>query len=238
MKKAAPPDQDKAAPDWERIEVDYRANVLSVREVGRLHSVSHTAIGNRAKDEGWTRDLGAKIKAKANAEVAKRQVATQVASLGRVSEKQVIEANAEAIVQVRLSHRHDIRRGRAVVSSLLSELEMSCGPETAAMLAEFGQLMRSEDKNGQDRRNDLYEKLMSMGGRVKAMKDLGDSMRVLVALEREAYGLEDAPGEAEQGNARIASMTDAERAVRLSRLISSNPDALAALMALKNKAAA
>ena len=40
-----------AAPkiDWERVEADYRAGLLSVREIAAAHSVSHTAIGNRSK---------------------------------------------------------------------------------------------------------------------------------------------------------------------------------------------
>jgi hypothetical protein len=46
----------KAAPDWERIEADYRAGLLSVREIAAAHGVSHTAIQKRAK----SRKLGAR----------------------------------------------------------------------------------------------------------------------------------------------------------------------------------
>lgn len=56
----------KAAPDWERIEADYRAGLLSVREIAASNGVSHVAIGKRAKRDGWERDLQAKIKAKAD----------------------------------------------------------------------------------------------------------------------------------------------------------------------------
>lgn len=42
--------------------------------------ISHTAIQKRAKAEGWERDLGAKIKAKAESPVAKREVAKSVAT--------------------------------------------------------------------------------------------------------------------------------------------------------------
>jgi len=235
--KKPSPASDKPGIDWERIEADYRAGVLSVREVGRLNGVSHTAINKRAADAGWTRDLQPKILAKANAEVSRRMVSTQVSSLGRVSERQVIEANADAIVSVRLSHRHDIRRCRNVLSNLLDELELSCGPENAELLADFANIMRSEDEKGQDKRNDLYCKLLSMSGRAKVMKDLGDSMRVLVTLEREAFSMDDPKAMAEQGaTGGAATMTDAERAVRLTRLLNANPDALASLLAMKAKA--
>ncbi|HEY4292069.1 GIY-YIG nuclease family protein [Luteibacter sp.] len=49
--------QDKKAPDWERIEADYRAGLLSVREIAAAQGVSHVAIGKRAKRDGWERSL-------------------------------------------------------------------------------------------------------------------------------------------------------------------------------------
>jgi hypothetical protein len=41
--------------DWEGVEKDYRAGVMSVRDIGRWYSVSHTAINKKAKAEKWTR---------------------------------------------------------------------------------------------------------------------------------------------------------------------------------------
>lgn len=54
--------QDKAkakdAPAWERIELDYRAGVMSLREIAASHpGTNHVAIARKAKSEGWTRDL-------------------------------------------------------------------------------------------------------------------------------------------------------------------------------------
>lgn len=49
----------RAAPDWERIEADYRAGLLSVREIAAANGVSHVAIGKRVKRDGWERDLNA-----------------------------------------------------------------------------------------------------------------------------------------------------------------------------------
>ncbi|MGX9080421.1 hypothetical protein ACWTQY_31690, partial [Klebsiella pneumoniae] len=45
------------APDWERIELDYRAGVKSLREIADGSGVSHVTISKRAKKEGWVRDL-------------------------------------------------------------------------------------------------------------------------------------------------------------------------------------
>ncbi|MBR7513521.1 hypothetical protein KC219_25515, partial [Mycobacterium tuberculosis] len=56
---------------------------------------------------------------------------------------------------------------------------------------ELGEILRSEDDKGQDKRNDVYRKVLSSAGRVDSMKKLADTLKVLIGLEREAYGLQD-----------------------------------------------
>ena len=182
----------KPAPDWEKIEADYRAGILSLREIAEAHpGVNHVAITRRAKREGWSRDLSAKIRAKADALVTERTVTADVTAERRVSERDIIDANAQAIVSVRLAHRKDIQRSRSITMRLLEELELQSGRENAELLEQLGELMRREDDRGQDRLNDLSQKIISLPGRAKTMKDLGESLRVLVTLERQAFGLDD-----------------------------------------------
>lgn len=46
----------KIAPDWERIEIDYRAGLLSLREMAAKHGpLTEGAIRKRAKRDGWER---------------------------------------------------------------------------------------------------------------------------------------------------------------------------------------
>lgn len=184
----------KPAPDWERIELDYRAGVRSLREIAAEHGISHVAINKRAKKEGWSRDLSAKIAAKADELVTRGAVTTSVTKESRISEREVIEANAQAIVSVRVAHRRDIQRSRRITMSLLEELEQQTGADAVALLEQLGDLMRREDNKGQDKLNDLYHKVISLPGRAKTMKDLGESLRVLVALERQAFGMDDKDG--------------------------------------------
>ncbi|MGE4828221.1 hypothetical protein AB8897_22680, partial [Yersinia enterocolitica] len=99
-------------PDWEAIESAYRAGLMSIREIASQHGITHGAINKRAKRDGWERDLKAKIKAKADALVSKREVSTQVSTEKALSERILIEANAEVIANVRMEHRGDIRRAR------------------------------------------------------------------------------------------------------------------------------
>lgn len=223
----------KPAPDWEKIEADYRAGVLSLREIADANpGVNHVAIARRAKRDGWSRDLSAKIRAKADALVTDQAVTADVTPRRAISEREIIDANAQAIVSVRLSHRKDIQRSRRITMGLLEELEQQTGADNVALLEQMGELMRSEDDKGQgqDKLNDLYRKIISLPGRAKTMKDLGESLRVLVTLERQAFGLDTAGLDGETSAGPTKQLTDADRAVRLSRLMAGNPDALLALL--------
>lgn len=46
---------EKKAPDWEKIELDYRAGIKTLREIAADHGISHQAINKRAKRDGWAR---------------------------------------------------------------------------------------------------------------------------------------------------------------------------------------
>ena len=193
------------APDWERIELDYRAGIKTLRQIADEHGISHGAINKRAKRDGWERDLAAKIQAKADALVSKAAVSKPVSTETRAAEREVIEANATAMADVLLAHRRDIQRSKSIVMRLLDELEQQTGLENALLLEELGELMRSEDDKGQDRLNDLYRKIISLPERAKTMKSLADSLRVTVDMQRQAFGM-DAKGAVPaggEGTARI-----------------------------------
>lgn len=175
-------------PDWEAIERAYRAGLLSIREIAAAHEVSHTAINKRAKRDGWDRDLKAKIKAKADALVSRREVSTEVSSKQAETEREIIELNAEVIANIRMAHRGDISRSRRLTNKLLDELEGLT--DNRHLFEELGELMRNPDDNGQDKRNDLYNKIIDLPGRTKTMKELAETLKTLVALERQAYDLD------------------------------------------------
>lgn len=187
-----------ATPDWEAIESAYRAGVLSLREIASQHGISDTAIRKRAKKEEWTRDLAAKVKAKADDLVRKREVRAKVRSENQISERELVEATAEAIANVRMEHRGDIKRARELANLLFSELSAECTDVEA--LHKLGELMLNPDYKGQDKLNDLYHKIISMPQRVKSMKDLSDTLKTLIGLEREAYSIkEDEPSSVNKG---------------------------------------
>lgn len=174
-------------PDWEAIERDYRAGILSIREIASTQGITHGAINKRAKRDGWERDLKAKIQAKADALVSKRMVSKEVSKERADTERQIIEVNAEVIANIRMAHRGDISRGRRLTNKLLDELEGLT--DNRDLFEELGELMRSEDSNGADKRNDLYQKIIDLPGRSKAMKEMAETLKTLITLERQAYSL-------------------------------------------------
>jgi hypothetical protein len=178
-----------ATTDWEAIEASYRAGLFSVREIAAHHNISHTAINKRAAKDGWERDLKAKIKAKADALVSKREVSTQVSTETAISERQLISANAEVIANIRMEHRGDIKRARKLTNMLLDELEIQTSD--LGDFEKLGELMRTPDDNGMDRMNDIYRKVIGMPNRVKSMKDLSDAIKTIIGLERQAYNIDD-----------------------------------------------
>lgn len=174
--------------DWESVELQYRAGIRSLKDIGREFAVSDAGILKRAKRDGWTRDLRAKIQAKAEAKVSAALVRAEVSERTKIAERELVEANAEAVAKIRLSQRADIKRSRALCMKLLTELEQQT--DQVPELAELGELLRAPDERGQDKRNDIYQAVISLPERTKTMKALAESLRIMVSLEREAFGID------------------------------------------------
>lgn len=183
--------------DQEALQADYEPGTLSLRELSAKFGMDpkkgHVQITRLAKRKGWTQDLGPKIHAKAEAKLRRATVpaekvpAQKGQAAPRIADAVVIEANAEALLSVRLRHRTDICRGLGLSMKLMSELELQT--DNLELLQQLGELLRREDDNGNDKLNDLYQKIISTPGRIKSMKDLADTMKSLIGLEREAWSI-------------------------------------------------
>ncbi|GAB2806516.1 hypothetical protein GCM10027276_04050 [Comamonas piscis] len=196
----------EAKPDWERIELDYRAGIKSLREIADGSGVSHVTISKHAKRNGWVRDLSAKIQAKADDLVNRASVNKPVNSASAVSEREMVDGVAQERASVQLAHRKDISRARKVTNALLDELEGQTDPATLALLDKLGDLMLSPDDKGRDKLNELYQAVISLPERSKTMKVLAESLAKLVDLERTAFGMDskELVGVAARAGARIA----------------------------------
>jgi hypothetical protein len=185
--------------DWEWIEGHWRAGLLSVMQIAAQYKedtgdpLSHTAIIKHFKQLGITRDLAAKIRAKSDALVSASLVSGLVSAETTKSETQIIDESAEMITHIRLAQRTDITRTRKLVMDLLAELERTTG--NMDLFEQLGELMDAPNEDGNakvsEKRRELYEKVISLAGRTGTMKALSESLKTLVALEREAFGIDD-----------------------------------------------
>ena len=177
--------------DWEKIEFDYRAGILSLREIAVTHGITEGAIRKRAKRDSWDRDLTAKIKSKAESLVRKELVRNEVRNSPeyQATEKEIVEANASLQANALLDHRKDIKRHRNLSIALLAEVEAQTNDHE--LFEKLGELMRQEDDKGQDKLNEVYRKVISTPSRIDSMKKMSDTLKTLIALEREAIGLDD-----------------------------------------------
>lgn len=189
-------------PDWAVIEAEYRAGIKPLRLIGEEQGISHAAITKRAKRDEWTRDLGARIQAKADALVSKAAVSNEVSKAKKVTEQAIVEANANVQYVVRMEHRADIKRSRALFQSLLGELEtigVARGQELIdALIQSLEQLDASETEDAARRRQARNRKLLgeiqALPTRIDSAKRLTEMLERLVRLEREAFGISNDDG--------------------------------------------
>ncbi len=180
---------EKKRTDWEAVERDYRAGILSNREIAERHGCSEGMVRKKAKNSvpPWERDLGAKIRQKADDLVRKQVAAKEMTPEKVATEREIIETNAQAIVSVRMSHRTDIASAKTLVMELLGEVVHQTRHKD--LYEQLGDLLRQPDENGNDKLNDLYHKIIDRDGRVKSTKLLTDSLKTLIGLEREAWSI-------------------------------------------------
>jgi predicted DNA-binding protein YlxM (UPF0122 family) len=177
--------------DWESVERDYSAGLLSLREIGDKHNVAHQVIARKAKKEEWARDLREKIAKAVDKKIGDKQVGDSLGDSKKASEKEIIEVNAQAIVNIKLAHRGDIRKSKNIVNALFDELELTT--DNRELFEQLGELLRQESESGQDKLNDIYKKCISMSQRIDGVKKLTDALKTMIGLEREAYDITAAP---------------------------------------------
>lgn len=177
--------------DWEQIERDYRADVLSIAQIARESGAPSSTIRARAKRLGWSRNLTARIKSKADEIVNQDAIKNAVANI-QASEEQTIEENARLTAGVRLAHRKDISRARLATVTLLDDLEAMIGQDGREGLAEL--LKALVDEGLIEERDSTaiaaYKKATGLSQQIANMQKLADTMTKFVALERQAWNLD------------------------------------------------
>jgi len=181
--------------DWELIEKDYRAGVKTDRQIGKERGVSHTAIQKRAKKFGWVKDLTEKIQAATKAKVAKRVVATSVATESKLSDAATVDAYSDVIASVDMIQREDLKLAIDNSRNQLRELVALGDPEFHDKLVALGEVYDESGPTANggwktDKNNELYQYIISLAGRVKMSKEIAASHGVYLPMQRKVFGLD------------------------------------------------
>ena len=201
--------------DWAGIEVEFRAG-RSFRAIAKQFGLSSSRVKQRSDKENWQRDLAGPIQERA-AQLAAERLALQhrpppgppepkppkpsnertiplkpmyelAPPRPKMTDEEIIEVNAERVACVRGEHRVDITRARALVVKLMT----AC--EAEAVLDDELQAMFAAMKAGiagatQAQIDEMSKRVASLPTRIKCVRDLAETLRVLVIMEREAYGI-------------------------------------------------
>jgi hypothetical protein len=186
---------------WEAMEPEWMAGIVSKKELGRRYGVSRPAIEKHWAKAGVKRDLIAKIQAKADALVAQQaaalSAARRAAPARRIMEREIVDVNGNMQASIRNGHRTLIARCLVICESLVAELEAQT--IHVEPLQQLGDSMRDPESNS-DKVNELYKKIISAPGRVDTAKKLVETVKSVVAMEREAYGIDVSPPEVAVGS--------------------------------------
>jgi len=170
--------KEKKKPDWEAIEKDVRAGVLSIREISRRYKCPESTIRKKIKDFGWERSLVDRVRERAQEKLLRRNMRKPNAT-----DEEIVEEKSEEVAAVLESHRGDIAKMKMVEQTLLSELEDN---PTKLWIGQY--------------QGKVIEKIVAIAvtERAAALNNLANVQHKRIALERQAYGLKDGANPSEQ----------------------------------------
>lgn len=165
------PEQSKRQVDWEAIYREYRAGLLSVREIAKMFGITHGAIQKRAKKfpEQWKRDLSGRVRD----EIRRMVVADPVAS---GDEEEIIDAAADRALGIIREHRKSIKKLAEAETRLLAELQ---GKPKKVSIHWVGKKACTE------------EVAIAATERATALLAVASTQAKRIQMERQAFGIDD-----------------------------------------------
>lgn len=195
------------AVDWESIEREYRAGKISINAIAAQYGVTEGAIRKRAKKHGWTRDLEAKVDSAilgylipviGTQDGTNREQEQARADAASAKDEEFVDYAARRMVDVVLTHRRRIARASELSERMMQELEeQTTGKNTFEMMIEAA--FATPEGAGPEQaiaaaqlRASLKAHLR-LESRAKTLTNLASALTSLTKLERQAYGLSEAP---------------------------------------------
>ena len=197
--------------DWDLLEIEFRQGKRSLRNIGEQFGISESAIRKKAKSAGWEQDLSARIDAKTEALVLKKEHREKVArGEAEDTDEGVVTSASEVRAEAVWQQRTDTSRARGVVNNLFLELEQMVG-DNVDNLKKLGDRLCEPNENGIDKLNDTYQKVISLPGRADVAKKLVESLEKSINLERKILRIKDEESAEEIAKTAVtAAMSAAE----------------------------
>ena len=146
---------------------------------------------NLAPDIHAKADRIVAVTATPTAEQLQPGVTASTAKKAQVRDSAIVEAGAQMVADLRLEHRGRIRQLRTIIATQLDALTAASGtPEVFGQV--YGKVydaIQAGQPLSMEMITRLAEVVGSLPSQVKVTKDLTECLRLCIALEREAFGL-------------------------------------------------
>jgi hypothetical protein len=196
--------------DWDAVEREYRVGQLSLRALASKHDCTAAAISKKAKEKRWAKDATQEVRERTRAALIvhaadnEESVNTVNSSVNTPTREDVAVAVQTNLAVIK-RHRKDIGQGQEIVSLLMGQLiDTAVNRESIENDIE---IETKDDDNGQRRYR--MNKAISLPSNAAVLRDLSTAMKNLVALERQAYNLDEVSGE-ESIEDRLARLMEAK----------------------------
>ena len=196
---------------WDAIWNHYIVGLKTNSEIAREFNVSESLIRDKAKRDGWVRDLDAQVKAKAASLLAQREAAqeardrrallTEVERANKLPEEnpnedQIVGIVAKNQVNIVIEERKDVAVARSVVTKLYDELaaQIGEGQKLDELLAQVDEL-EDATYNQKTHFKKKLEHTIGFSGRVDNCLKLVTALKNMIELERKVNKINDQDSE-------------------------------------------
>ena len=160
---------------WEAIEREYRTGQLSLREIGRQHAVTDTAIRKHAKQHGWQRDLSDRVRREVRNEIVRSAVREKL-SREPLSDEEIVSVGRDRGAKAVQGHLSRAGRLKRLVDKKLDLLDAHYGDDSEARAQAAALLFPTKGDS-----------------LTAAERTVADMIERIAKLERQALNIDDAP---------------------------------------------
>ncbi len=185
--------------DWEAVERDYRTGRYSLSELSAMHGPARQTINDRAKKEGWEKDLSGPVRQRTREKVVKGALSPEALEALEGDDAAIVEEAASLNAAVAAGHRKQLSAWRAILDKYTARLDEQLERGSLSVQTKSGDVAEV------DLPLDYVGKSLSAGTQ---------ALDRVVRMERESYGLDD-DNDDESPEARL---TDDQVRARIAQL--------------------